>query len=760
MSLGSHLITVRRLEKYINDVIGKKANLPNTNKTIIGNISQINSDLTQEVSRATSSDTNLQTQIDQLVAPSGTAPNPAEVENARIGSDGVTYTTLGDAIRTNDTVVYGMIERNILPQNKSAWGVLPLNYTEGQKIKYGTSSDFNFETTDGYYGFYSVPIPVNAGDVINCYGYAGYKYNLFALDENLICISASGFKNNDTRFSYTMPANSKYLIISISSASSTQMTIDNDLLNCLNSIRITSATVGDITDYKEFNGFKGANMMWQKQVETYNATRYTTPNYQPNPRRISQMYEVKPGHKYNYTVNDGYRLWMRDVDDDNLIVGDSGWITTSGTHRVPTNCKRFIVVIAKTNDTTFSMANVKDAGFSLIEDVDFTELDMSTDDANRILLDKNIISIDDFEQGTFSRDSSTHLFTEASSSTKLRSKKNLEIEADKIYKVSIDGSGDYACLLWGYNLETDDSLYTSWLFADSYIMLPVNMDTTIQIKKANDGAISVGDLANIKFNISTVEPSELENNFYESFWVMHRCGGGDAPENTLASLVKAHENGHKICETDVRFSSDGVPFCFHDATLDRMTDGTGNLSDMTATQLEALTVTGGNHASEYSNLKIPTLAQMLASARKLNMKLVLDGLSSSTKAEVESVVNLVLAYRMQDMVAIRTGVEVGRQIKYKYPNLNYIFISGSKSELTSEQVSEFLVYPSAVCGWSLYNAPNDYVDVIEMFHARKMPVGMYIYTESGTPQYTEDDYLGYEFDFMIVDSTEQTKVNV
>lgn len=49
MALGSHLITVRRLEKYINDVIGKKANLPDTSKTIIGNISQINSDLSDMI---------------------------------------------------------------------------------------------------------------------------------------------------------------------------------------------------------------------------------------------------------------------------------------------------------------------------------------------------------------------------------------------------------------------------------------------------------------------------------------------------------------------------------------------------------------------------------------------------------------------------------------------------------------------------------------------------------------------------------------
>ena len=48
MALGSHLITVRRLKKYIDDVIGKKANLPDTSKTIIGNIAQINTDLSDQ----------------------------------------------------------------------------------------------------------------------------------------------------------------------------------------------------------------------------------------------------------------------------------------------------------------------------------------------------------------------------------------------------------------------------------------------------------------------------------------------------------------------------------------------------------------------------------------------------------------------------------------------------------------------------------------------------------------------------------------
>lgn len=53
---------------------------------------------TESAARA-SGDASLQSQIDQLVAPSGSAPSAAEVENARVGADGYTYSTLGAAIR-------------------------------------------------------------------------------------------------------------------------------------------------------------------------------------------------------------------------------------------------------------------------------------------------------------------------------------------------------------------------------------------------------------------------------------------------------------------------------------------------------------------------------------------------------------------------------------------------------------------------------------------------------------------------------------
>lgn len=59
----------------------------------------LQTNINSEASTRATQDGVLQSQIDQLVAPTGTAPSAAEIENARIGADGEVYTTLGSAIR-------------------------------------------------------------------------------------------------------------------------------------------------------------------------------------------------------------------------------------------------------------------------------------------------------------------------------------------------------------------------------------------------------------------------------------------------------------------------------------------------------------------------------------------------------------------------------------------------------------------------------------------------------------------------------------
>jgi glycerophosphoryl diester phosphodiesterase len=71
----------------------------------------------------------------------------------------------------------------------------------------------------------------------------------------------------------------------------------------------------------------------------------------------------------------------------------------------------------------------------------------------------------------------------------------------------------------------------------------------------------------------------------------HR-GGGSQDENTLAAFTAAAAEGFAYLETDVRLSSDGVLYAFHDATVDRVTDGSGAVAELSSGELDALRVHG------------------------------------------------------------------------------------------------------------------------------------------------------------------------
>lgn len=68
----------------------------------------------------------------------------------------------------------------------------------------------------------------------------------------------------------------------------------------------------------------------------------------------------------------------------------------------------------------------------------------------------------------------------------------------------------------------------------------------------------------------------------------HRGGINLAPENTLFAYRHAFAYGADFVEVDVRESLDGVFYSLHDSTVDRTTNGTGELASMTSLQIDAL----------------------------------------------------------------------------------------------------------------------------------------------------------------------------
>jgi glycerophosphoryl diester phosphodiesterase len=69
----------------------------------------------------------------------------------------------------------------------------------------------------------------------------------------------------------------------------------------------------------------------------------------------------------------------------------------------------------------------------------------------------------------------------------------------------------------------------------------------------------------------------------------HRGGGGTGPEATLPVMLATHaRNPAAVIEFDVHLSRDGQLVVLHDDTVDRTTNGTGKVTDLTLPELEAL----------------------------------------------------------------------------------------------------------------------------------------------------------------------------
>lgn len=61
----------------------------------------------------------------------------------------------------------------------------------------------------------------------------------------------------------------------------------------------------------------------------------------------------------------------------------------------------------------------------------------------------------------------------------------------------------------------------------------------------------------------------------------HRGFSRDGAENSMAAFSAAVALGYRYLETDSRATADGVALAFHDSILDRVTNSTGRLSDLT-----------------------------------------------------------------------------------------------------------------------------------------------------------------------------------
>jgi glycerophosphoryl diester phosphodiesterase len=90
--------------------------------------------------------------------------------------------------------------------------------------------------------------------------------------------------------------------------------------------------------------------------------------------------------------------------------------------------------------------------------------------------------------------------------------------------------------------------------------------------------------------------------------VAHRGGALlGPPENTLPAIEKAIQIGADLIEIDIRQTKDGALVLMHDTTVDRTTDGSGPISQMTLSEVRRLRVSDSNGR----DIRVPTLEEAL-----------------------------------------------------------------------------------------------------------------------------------------------------
>lgn len=95
--------------------------------------------------------------------------------------------------------------------------------------------------------------------------------------------------------------------------------------------------------------------------------------------------------------------------------------------------------------------------------------------------------------------------------------------------------------------------------------------------------------------------------------VSHRGYWRGAPENSLAAIDLAIRKGADVVEIDLQRTSDGHLVLMHDANVNRMTNGTGAIANMTLAQLKQLRLKDalGGAEAPLTDHRVPTLTEAM-----------------------------------------------------------------------------------------------------------------------------------------------------
>lgn len=308
---------------------------------------------------------------------------------------------------------------------------------------------------------------------------------------------------------------------------------------------------------------------------------------------------------------------------------------------------------------------------------------------------------------------------------------------------------------WGNSFTFTKKLYIS--DNEVEVNYPLYVRMTFKHSDGKNTVISKNDIQNYMtynitadnthlYKISTFikDVSKTATPFLTTNLISHRGLCGVAPENTMSAVQKAYNAGLKIIEVDVQMTSDNIPVLLHDTTINRTSNGSGAISNLTYANASQYDY-GSWYNAEYTNEKLPTLEEFLVWSKTRGICVELDLANRGfTTTQKEIIYNMVLNLGMiESTMFTATTLELADYLNFN-PNI-IISIAGITSlsiaqNVLPEYVKYGLVFPSIPVA-------NLSKDIVRYVHS----LGMKAKTWTVNDVATRDAALSYGVDVILSD---------
>lgn len=508
---------------------------------------------------------------------------------------------------------------SIIPKDQRLWHTFKVDGTVGSSYIFNNTANTLENTTDYFetsvagYGTYSIPLPINWNDVgstLQLRGTNNYRVSLIEYSVDLKVISATQWANtvdkvisNDTRF----------IVIGVKRYDDAPMKLSElALIDCeILSDKIQSLD-RDIkqSTIESFGEWIQGAYSFLGNGQTIGPATYS--NF-----RMVNFVSVNPStvYKLKCALLAKYRFVLVLADENNRQIMNCGWVTTKNevVIRTPPNCSKIYIMLANVDDTkTFKDADrlLMGVKFSTLSNI---EVDQYRGPASSqpFLVNNTWFNLSIGKGG----DGKVSIPVAAN-----RLLTRFDVKSDKIYSIETDAPSNYR---FNYVQADDTGNYlhdTYWQIGGCRIKNDVKGYVYISVHKLDESnnavEINLSEAANFTITVKeTTVFNELLERRFRSRLICHRGASAIEPENTLPAFARCGILNVWGCEMDVQLTKDKHFVIIHDDTVDRTTNGTGKVAELTLDEIKALTVDWGPNISNYPDLKVPTLKEAVDTCR-------------------------------------------------------------------------------------------------------------------------------------------------